>query len=37
MEIERLNPDGLAGQPFYHHVVRSSSLMIEIEATAASD
>jgi enamine deaminase RidA (YjgF/YER057c/UK114 family) len=25
VDIERINPDGLAGRPFYHHVVRSSS------------
>jgi enamine deaminase RidA (YjgF/YER057c/UK114 family) len=25
MEIERIDPDGLASRPFYHHVVRSSS------------
>jgi enamine deaminase RidA (YjgF/YER057c/UK114 family) len=25
MRIERFNPDGLSGQSFYHHVVRSES------------
>lgn len=25
MEIERINPDGVAARPFYHHAVRSSS------------